>query len=67
MPAIIYLGAEHGGASKQEILSLEWRDIQFENGDDGLIRLIKTRNERERIECIMPRTIIALYIHHSMK
>ncbi len=59
MPAIIYLGAEHG-ASKQEILSLEWRDIQFENGDDGLIRLFRTKNEKERTGCIMPRTRIAL-------
>jgi len=59
MPAIIYLGAEHG-ASKQEILSLEWRDIQFENGDDGLIRLFRTKNEKERTECIMPRTKSAL-------
>ncbi len=29
MPAIILLGAEHG-ASKQEILSLSWNDINFE-------------------------------------
>ena len=29
LPAIIYLGAEHG-ASKQEVLSLKWSDINFE-------------------------------------
>ena len=55
MPAIIYLGAEHG-ASKQEILSLRWRDIQFDNGPDGLIRFFRTKNGKERTECIMPRT-----------
>jgi len=59
MPAIIYLGAEHG-ASKQEILSLEWRDIQFDNGPDGLIRFFRTKNEKERTGCIMPRTRQAL-------
>lgn len=55
LPAIIYLGAEHG-ASKQEILSLRWRDVQFENGPDGLIRFFRTKNQKERTECIMPRT-----------
>ena len=59
MPAIIYLGAEHG-ASKQEILSLEWRDIQFDTGLEGLIRFFRTKNKRERTEYIMPRTRKAL-------
>ena len=59
MPAIIYLGAEHG-AAKQEILSLEWRDIQFDYGSDGLIRFFRTKNEKERTECIMPKTRQAL-------
>ena len=74
MPAIIYLGAEHG-ASKQEILSLKWRDIQFNSGDDGLIRFFRTKNQKERTECIMPRTRKALlewkahleYKRHRMK
>ena len=59
MPAIIFLGAEHG-ASKQEILSLRWREIQFDNGPDGLIRFFRTKNGKERTECIMPRTRQAL-------
>jgi integrase len=59
MPAIICLGAEHG-ASKQEILSLRWRDVQFDNGPDGLIRFFRTKNQKERTECIMPRTKQAL-------
>jgi len=59
MPAIIYLGAEHG-ASKQEILSLMWHDVQFDNGSDGLIRFFRTKNGKERTEGIMPRTRQAL-------
>jgi site-specific recombinase XerD len=74
MPAIIYLGAEHG-ASKQEILSLMWRDIQFDNGPDGLIRFFRTKNEKERTEFIMLRTRQALldwkthleYMRHRKK
>lgn len=59
MPAVIYLGAEHG-ASKQEILSLKWRDIQFDNSSEGLIRFFRTKNKKERTEGIMPRTKEAL-------
>jgi integrase len=71
---VIYLGAEHG-ASKQEILSLKWHDVQFDNGTDGLIRFFRTKNGKERTEFIMPRTSRALmdwkshleYKRHRMK
>jgi integrase len=59
LPAIIYLGAEHG-ASKQEILSLKWSDIDFDFSRAGLIRLFRKKNGRERTEFIMPRTKEAL-------
>ena len=59
MPAIVYLGAEHG-ASKQEILSLRWSDIDFDYAGTGLIRLFRTKNGRERTEFLMPRTKNAL-------
>jgi site-specific recombinase XerD len=59
MPAIIFLGAEHG-ASKQEILSLKWTDIQFNFGDTGLITFYRTKNKRQRTEYLMPRTRKAL-------
>ena len=59
MPALIYLGAEHG-ASKQEALSLTWSDINFEFDSQGIIRLFRTKNNRERTEYMMPRTRQAL-------
>ena len=59
MPSIIYLGAEHG-ASKQEVLSLEWSDIDFDFQDVGLIRFFRTKNTKERTEFLMPRTKKAL-------
>jgi site-specific recombinase XerD len=59
MPAIIYLGAEHG-ASKQEIICLKRRDVNFEFGGKGLIKLYRTKNKRERVEYLMPRTGKAL-------
>jgi integrase len=59
MPALIYLGAEHG-ASKQEALSLQWSDIDFEYEDHGIIRFFRTKNSRERTEYLMPRTKEAL-------
>ena len=59
MPSIIFLGAEHG-ASKQEVLSLEWSDIDFEFQDIGLIRFFRTKNTRGRTEFLMPRTKKAL-------
>jgi integrase len=59
MPAIIYLGAEHG-AAKQEILTLKWSDIDFEFKGRGLIKLYRTKNKRKRTEFLMPRTRQAL-------
>ena len=55
MPALIYLGAEHG-ASKQEALSLQWSAINFNFDDIGLIRFFRTKNQRERTEYLMPRS-----------
>ena len=59
MPALIFLGAEHG-ASKQEVLSLRWSDIDFEYGDCGLIRFYRTKNKKERTVFLMPNTKEAL-------
>jgi site-specific recombinase XerD len=60
LPAIIYLGAEHG-ASKQEVLSLRWSNINFEFQENiGLIRFFRTKNDKERTETLMPRTREAL-------
>ena len=59
MPAIIYLGAEHG-AAKQEALSLEWSDINFDFDGQGIIKLYRTKNKYERTEFMMPRTRQAL-------
>ncbi len=59
LPAIIYLGAEHG-ASKQEILSLQWAHIDFQYADKGFIKLFRTKNSKERLEYLMPRTKEAL-------
>ena len=64
LPAIIYLGAEHG-ASKQEILSLKWSDIDFGYEGKGLIRLFRTKNKHERTEFLMPRTKTALLEWHD--
>ena len=61
LPAIIYLGAEHG-ASKQEVLSLKWSDINFEYEGKGLITFFRTKNKRERTEFLMPRTRNALLV-----
>jgi len=60
MPALIYLGAEHG-ASKQEALSLEWKNIDFDYEEIGLINLFRTKNSKERTEFLMPRTRQALH------
>ena len=49
------MGAEHG-AAKQEILSLEWSDIDFDFKGRGPIKLYRTKNKRERTEFLMPRT-----------
>ena len=59
MPALIFLGAEHG-ASKQECLNLRWSEINFEYEGTGLIRLYRKKNKRERTDFLMPRTREAL-------
>lgn len=59
MPALIFLGAEHGTA-KQEALSLCWYDIDFDFEDRGLIRFYRTKNGNERTEFLMPRSRQAL-------
>jgi len=59
MPALILLGAEHG-ASRQEVLSLEWGDIDFDLQGRGLINLFRNKNKKERTEYLMPRTKKAL-------
>jgi len=59
MPALIYLGAEHG-ASKQEVLSLQWPDINFQYKEVGVIRFFRTKNGNERTEFLMPRAKQAL-------
>lgn len=61
MPALIYLGAEHG-ASKQEALSLTWGDIRFDYSEHGMIRFYRTKNDHERSEYLMPRTRDALIV-----
>jgi integrase len=55
LPAIILLGAEHG-ASKQEILSLTWSDVDFDYDGKGLIHFFRTKNKRDRTEFLMPRS-----------
>jgi len=59
LPAIIYLGAEHG-AAKQEILGLEWSKIHFDFNGKGLITLFRTKTKRERTDTLMPRSKKAL-------
>lgn len=59
MPALILLGAEHG-ASRQEVLSLKWADINFTFKDRGLIRFFRSKTRRERMDYLMPRTKEAL-------
>jgi integrase len=59
LPAIIYLGAEHG-AAKQEILGLKWSKINFDYKGEGLITLYRTKNKKERTDSLMPRTKQAL-------
>jgi len=60
LPAVIYLGAEHG-ASRQEILSLRWSHIDFSFKGKGLIYLHRTKNKKDRTEFLMPRTKKSLF------
>lgn len=64
LPAMIFLGAEHG-ASKQEILSLKWLDIDFEFADRGLITLFRSKTGKKRTEYLMPRTKQVLLDWHK--
>lgn len=57
LPLAILLAVEHG-CSRQEVLDLKWADIDF-NGK-GLIRFFRTKNRRERLHHLMPRTRDAL-------
>jgi len=59
LPALIFLGAEHG-SSKQEALSLKWSDINFEHGEFGSVRLFRTKTQKERTDYLMPSTREAL-------
>lgn len=59
LPALIFLGAEHG-SSKQEALSLKWSDINFEHGRSGIIRFYRTKNQNERTDYLMLSTREAL-------
>jgi len=59
LPLAILLSVEHG-CSRQEILDLTWKDINFDFEDTGLIRFYRTKNKRERLQRIMPRTREAL-------
>jgi len=59
MPALIFLGAEHG-AARQEALSLKWPQIDFDFNDHGLITLYRKKNKRKRTAFLMPRTKQAL-------
>lgn len=59
LPALIYLGAEHG-TSRQEALNLSWGDIRFDYQGAGLIKLFRSKNRHERTEFLMPRTRDAL-------
>ena len=60
MVLAILLAAEHG-ASKQEILSLKWEDIDFELAGNGCINFYRTKNGVRRIHRLdMGRTRNAL-------
>jgi site-specific recombinase XerD len=59
LPALIYLGAEHG-TSKQEALSLKWSDIDFNFRDLGLITFFRSKTRRRRTDYLMPRSREAL-------
>lgn len=47
LPALIYLGAEHG-ASKQETMDLKWSGIDFDFQGGGLINFFRQKTGRHR-------------------
>jgi len=60
MPLAILLAAEHG-AAKQEILTLQWSDIDFEFKGSGWIHFFRTKNGQKRLHPLqMQRTREAL-------
>ncbi len=60
MVLAILLAAEHG-AAKQEILSLQWEDIDFDFDELGYIHFFRTKNEVKRMHPLkMSRTREAL-------
>ena len=59
LPLAILLAVEHG-ASKQEVLDLTWSDIDFDSGENGIIRLRRTKTNIVRVQRLMPRTREAL-------
>lgn len=60
MPLAILLAAEHG-AAKQEILALQWGDIDFEFEKNGWIHFFRTKNGVNRLHPLqMQRTRDAL-------
>jgi site-specific recombinase XerD len=59
MPALIFLGAEHG-AYRQEALDPKRDDIDFDYDGKGLITLSRSKTAVERTEYLMPRTRQAL-------
>lgn len=59
MVLAILLAVEHG-CSRQEVLDLKWSDIDLDFGETGTIRFFRTKNSKERLHLIMPRTREAL-------
>ena len=59
LPALIYLGAEHG-ASRQEAMDLKWSDIDFDFQGGGLINFFRQKTGKHRTQFLMPRTREAL-------
>lgn len=59
MAAAILLAAEHG-CSRQEILELREKDIDFNQSSIGTIRFYRRKNKVERMQFLMPRTRKAL-------
>lgn len=67
LPLLILLAAEHG-ASRQECLSLRWKDIRYhQNGES--IRFFRTKNSTERTLSLMPLSNreLAHWREHLMK
>ena len=59
LPLAILLAVEQG-CSKQEILDLKWENIRLDFEETGLISFYRTKNKKDRLHRIMPRTREAL-------